>query len=166
MVATTWPKIMIELLNQLKIDFPDLTFKAGEVFSWSSKDHTVFYVKNASDDNNPIWSLLHEVGHGLLEHQTYATDFELVHLEAAAWEKATALGKSYGHQVDQEHIQDCLDTYRDWLHQRSACPNCLATSLQSNMTTYCCYNCNASWRVTRSRICRPYRRLQKQTTRP
>ena len=157
---------MNQLLTKLRIDFPSLKFKAGEVFSWSPKDQTVTYVRSAPDGSNPIWSLLHEVGHALLEHQTYASDFELVRLEAAAWDKAITLGQNYGHQINMEHIQDCLDTYRDWLHQRSACPTCITTSLQRSMTVYCCYNCNTEWRVTRSRICRPYRRLQKQTTRP
>lgn len=157
---------MDKLLTKLKNDFPGLVFAPGEIFSWSSKDQTVIYAQETSESSTPTWSLLHEVGHALLEHQSYASDFELVKLEAAAWEKATILAQDYGIIIDPEHIQDCLDTYRDWLHQRSACPTCKTTSLQRNMTIYCCYNCNTEWRVSRTRVCRPYRRLHTETARP
>lgn len=151
---------MEHLLNKLQRDFPALGFRVGETFSWSPKDQTVIYVAEPAEDTQATWSLLHEVGHGLLEHQTYATDFELVRLEAAAWEKARLVAKRYDISIDDDHIQDCLDTYRDWLHLRSTCPTCRTTSLQRSMTIYSCYNCNAEWRVSRSRLCRPYRRLQ------
>jgi hypothetical protein len=149
-----------KLLSKLQNDHPQLNFRSGELFSWSPKDQTVIYPTDVNQEANPVWSLLHEVGHGLLGHHSYSTDFELVKLEAAAWQRATQLASHYGYQIDGEHIQDCLDTYRDWLHQRSTCPKCLTTCLQRNMTTYCCYNCNAQWRVSRAKICRPYRRLQ------
>lgn len=154
---------MNQLLIKLRADFPTLSFRPGETFTWSPKDRAVVYVEEPVQAAHPTWSLLHEVGHALLEHQTYATDFELLRLEAAAWEKANVLAVKYGVQIDPDHIQDCLDTYRDWLHQRSTCPNCLTTSLQRSTTIYCCYNCDAEWRVSRSRLCRPYRRLQMQT---
>lgn len=147
------------LLAKLRSDFPQLQFGAGDVFSWSPKERRVIYAADVNDEAQPIWSLLHEVGHALLNHHSYKTDFELVRLEAAAWDKATQLAERYNHKIDPEHIQDCLDTYRDWLHQRSTCPRCQTTSLQGNHTTYYCYNCNATWKVTRAKICRPYRRL-------
>lgn len=154
---------MDKLLSKLQRDFPAINFRAGEAFTWSPKDTTVVFVDEPINDTQAKWSLLHEVGHGLLEHQTYATDFELVRLEAAAWERAVTLARTYKIKIDQDHIQDCLDTYRDWLHQRSACPTCRTTCLQRSMTIYSCYNCNTEWRVSRSRLCRPYRRLQIET---
>lgn len=157
---------MDKLLKTLRKDFPKVSFAPGETFSWSSRTQTINFPANAGTSITAIWSLLHELGHALLEHKTYQTDFELVKLEAAAWDKAAQLGKKYGHAIDVDHIQDCLDTYRDWLHQRSTCPRCLVTSLQRNMNTYCCYNCNTQWRVSRSKLCRPYRLLQKETATP
>ncbi len=154
---------MEKLLNTLQKDFPQVSFAAGETFSWSSRKQTVHYPHKLEDATKAVWSLLHEMGHALLGHTTYQSDFELVKLEAAAWDKAAKLGKKYGHSIDADHIQDCLDTYRDWLHQRSACPKCTITSLQRDMHTYCCYNCNTQWRVSRSKLCRPYRLLQKET---
>lgn len=154
---------MDELLARLQTDFPKIGFAASDIFSWSSRKQTVNYAVAPTDPVHAIWSLLHEMGHALLKHTTYQTDFELVKLEAAAWDKAARLGKKYGHVIDGDHIQDCIDTYRDWLHQRSTCPRCTITSLQKDMHTYCCYNCNTEWRVSRTRLCRPYRLLQKET---
>jgi hypothetical protein len=154
---------MEKLLATLKKDFPRLSFAPAEVFSWSSRKQTVNYALSPADPTQAVWSLLHEMGHALLGHTTYQTDFELVKLEAAAWDKAAALGQQYGHLIDIDHIQDCLDTYRDWLHQRSTCPTCTITSLQKDQHTYSCYNCGTEWHVSRSKLCRPYRLLQKET---
>ncbi|MEI7682934.1 MAG: hypothetical protein WCJ24_01380 [Candidatus Saccharibacteria bacterium] len=154
---------MDKLLKTLRKDFPKVIFATGETFSWSSRKQTVSFPALPADSTQSIWSLLHEMGHAMLGHTTYQSDFELVKLEAAAWNKAAQLGQKYGHSIDIDHIQDCLDTYRDWLHQRSACPKCTITSLQKDLHTYCCYNCNTQWRVSRSKLCRPYRLLQKET---
>lgn len=154
---------MQTLLKQLKRDFPQFRFAKGDTFSWSSRKKEIHYPAIPPDPAHAPWSLLHELGHALLGHTTYQTDFELLKLEAAAWARAADLGTKYGHEIDPDHIQDCLDTYRDWLHQRSACPSCGITSLQRDQHTYCCYNCNTQWRVSRTRLCRPYRLLQKET---
>ena len=154
---------MEKLLASLRRDFPDLAFAPSDIFSWSSRKQTVNYAKVPADPVHAVWSLLHEMGHALLNHTTYQTDFELVKMEAAAWDRAAALGKKYSHIIDVDHIQDCLDTYRDWLYQRSKCPRCTVTSLQKDMHTYSCYNCDTEWRVSRSKLCRPYRLLQKET---
>jgi len=112
--------------------------------------------------DSPIseWALLHEVGHALLEHHNYRSDLELISLESQAWDKAKVLGKKYGQQIDPDHIEDCMDTYRDWLHQRSACPVCDTRSLQQDARHYKCFNCGQVWTVTSSRFCRPYRRKE------
>lgn len=152
---------MQKLLQSVKAAYPALEFIQGDAFSWSPKDRTVTYAHRGSDETPAEWSLLHELAHALLDHQTYETDFELLLLEATAWHKAKALGVEYDIAIDEEHIQDCLDTYRDWLYQRSCCPSCTNTSLQQDAVTYKCFNCGASWTVTSSRFCRPYRLSSK-----
>lgn len=146
---------METLLNTLKQDFPRLTFKAADDFYWSPQEQSVYYT-NAKRQSD-VWSLLHEASHGILNHQTFITDFELLQLELAAWKKAEELAIRYNMILDINHVEDCLDTYRDWLHKRSLCPSCGVKSLQENASTYRCLNCDTAWRVSANRHCRPYR---------
>jgi hypothetical protein len=154
---------MEKVLRRLKKAFPNLDFEAGSRFTWSPKTNQIIYKKDSlATDNIAIWSLLHEVGHALLGHNNYQSDFELLALEVAAWQKAQLLAADYDNKIDEDHIQDCLDTYRDWLYQRSTCPTCTSCSLQIDSKTYCCFNCGGTWRVSASRLCRPYRIKQKE----
>lgn len=156
---------MQKLLDSLQSAFPSLRFTPGATFYWSPESREVFY-KATPADTNQTWSLLHETGHGLLEHQTYQTDVELLKMEVAAWDKARELAAQFGISIDEEHIEDCLDTYRDWLHARSICPSCTTKCLQqSDMHSYKCHNCHTVWKVTPSRFCRAYRSV-KNTAQP
>lgn len=156
MAATSWRKnIMDQLVNKLSKSLPGVSFVAGSSFYWSPKNLQIHYIND--DDENNIWALLHEASHAILDHTSYNSDFELLHLEVAAWEEAKDLAKKFKIKIDEEHIQDCLDTYRDWLHQRSTCPTCSTVSFQSSVNEYRCHNCYTTWRVSNSRFCRPYR---------
>ncbi|MFI5270809.1 MAG: hypothetical protein ACHQT9_02070 [Candidatus Saccharimonadales bacterium] len=149
---------MHTLITELKKEYPDLKFTASKQFYWSPESEDIFYKSNAKGIE-AAWSLLHETGHALLKHKSYKTDFELIRLEVAAWEKAKQLATQFDVQIDENHIQDCLDTYRDWLYKRSICPNCTTKSMQQgDFVHYRCFNCHTSWRVTASRFCRAYRR--------
>jgi hypothetical protein len=152
---------MEKIIKHLRDRFPTLEYKEGTTFYWSPKTNQVFYSKK-SDEPTSIWSLLHETSHALLGHTTYKTDFELLRLEVAAWEKAKQLSGELGIVIDESHIQDCLDTYRDWLYARSICPYCNNKSLQqSDLRHYQCFNCHAVWNVTPSRFCRAYRSTKR-----
>ncbi len=146
---------MEKVLDKLGSDFPELIFSPAKEFYWSPQDKTVYYA--VSTQLSDSWTLLHEASHGLLNHQTYTSDFELLRLEIAAWEKAKQLAKKYRIAIDTDHIEDCLDTYRDWLHKRSLCPTCGVKSLQKDERTYGCLNCDTIWHVSNNRFCRPYR---------
>lgn len=149
---------MDELVTTLQAQFPSLSFMAGSQFSWSPETGEILYKANAKG-RRATWSLLHETGHALLKHVSYKADLELLRLEIAAWERARGLARDLGVTINENHIQDCLDTYRDWLHKRSICPNCTTKSLQQgDFVHYRCFNCHTVWRVTASRFCRAYRR--------
>lgn len=153
---------MHKLLLVLQNDFPELVFRSGEVFCWSPHEQVIVYKQDA-DDQAATWALLHEVGHALLDHRHYDSDLQLIELESQAWARAREIGATYHYQIDPDHIEDCMDTYRDWLHQRSACPVCDTRSLQQDARHYRCFNCGQIWAVTASRFCRPYRRKETQT---
>lgn len=146
-----------ELVDILQADYATVSFVDTGQFAWHAGNRHVSY-KDTGADPRGCWALLHELGHALLEHTDYATDIELLQIEVAAWEQAHVLAKSYGIEIDEEYVQDALDSYRDWLHLRSTCPTCHVRSLQQTAKTYACHNCGTQWHVTRSRLCRSYRR--------
>lgn len=138
------------LLPRVTADFPDITFAAGELFSWSPSQQTVFY---STEDPENVALLLHELSHGLLDHRRYSKDVELLAMETAAWDKARELAQKYEVQIEDDAIEAHLDTYRDWLHARSTCPNCEASGYQSGKNTYDCVACGHQWRVNEARLC-------------
>lgn len=138
------------LISKLRDDHPGILFAAGTEFRWDPLERTV-YVDVNSDDAP---ALLHETAHGLLEHNNYRRDLELLRLEREAWSYAkTVLAPKYTVEVSDDTIQDALDTYRDWLHARSNCPDCAATGYQSAPTEYTCPSCHTTWLVNDARSC-------------
>lgn len=145
------------LVDKLKKSYPEIKFSPSDSFYWSPETTEVFYKEKAHGKLSE-WSLLHEVGHGLLKHSHYEADFMLLRLELEAWQKAKEIASTFDISIDDDHIEDCLDTYRDWLYKRSICPECSNKSLQqSDFKHYYCFNCHMRWRVTTSRFCRTYR---------
>ena len=158
---------MNALLQKLGDDYPQLQFVAGSSFYWSPETGEVFYDTSRSSDETGRWSLLHETSHALLGHTSYKTDIELLHLEVAAWEHAGRIAGEYDIRIEDDYIQDCLDTYRDWLYRRSLCPDCGTQCLQTDESShYRCFNCRARWHVSPSRFCRAYRRAEQKQSAP
>jgi Zn-dependent peptidase ImmA (M78 family) len=147
-----------KLLEKLSNHCGDsLTFSPSSSYYWSPKDRVVFYQENDESEIG-LWTLLHEACHGLLNHKSYQSDFELVLLEVEAWERAEQLAKTLDLVIDSDHVQDCLDSYRDWQYKRSLCPRCDLGGIQINASSYKCMFCNDTWHVSAARFCRPYRR--------
>ncbi|HEU4830587.1 MAG TPA: hypothetical protein VFS65_00235 [Candidatus Saccharimonadales bacterium] len=136
-------------LSQLKINYPQFTFKESEHFSWSPSDNTIYYRETTDKDNY----LLHELSHALLGHAQYSRDIQLLAMEREAWDNAYLLAKKHGVILSDEVVESTLDSYREWLHARSTCPACSATGLQTKTATYTCPACHHSWRVNEARIC-------------
>lgn len=146
---------MEKLILKIKADHPGLVFATGTSHCWSPEHGKISYDQKMG--NHSVDGLLHELGHARLGHEHYTNDIELLQKEVDAWEEALRLAQLYDVTIDENHLQDCLDTYRDWLHKRSRCPKCKNTGLQESEHQYTCLNCEHSWRVTTSRFCRPYR---------
>jgi hypothetical protein len=148
-------KNVLELVRSL---LPNAVIKEAKSFYWSPDANTIAFSSEKLKTAAGQWSLLHEAAHAYLEHTVYKNDFELLKMEVAAWEEAKIFSLKIKIKIDEDHIQDCLDTYRDWLHRRSTCPTCGNAGLQQTRRTYHCHNCLTKWEVTHSRFCRPYRR--------
>ncbi|MBR3328976.1 hypothetical protein IKG29_00385 [Candidatus Saccharibacteria bacterium] len=126
-----------EFLNQLKTDYPELKFREGRKFAFRPPKTIVL------GPLEPFSELLtlHEVSHALLGHKDFRTDVERLKMESNAWEKAKELAERYNIEVDEDMIQNELDTYRDWLHRKSRCPVCGLTRFQTYDKKYHCPRC-------------------------
>lgn len=147
---------MQEIINNLKnhakknIDAP-IFFQKSNTFFWNPNNHTIYY--DPSIDNAASY-LIHEYSHALMSHTTYRKDIELLHMESSAWQKAEDLMQQTGVKIDNEIVQSCLDSYRDWLHERSICPECSCNGVQQNKTQYICVSCLSEWKVNPAKTCR------------
>ena len=125
------------LLSILKEDYPNFKFKTGRKFLFRPPNTIVVGPEETGDD----LLLLHEVSHAVLKHHDFDADVSRLKMEAEAWDKAKELAGKYGVGINEELIQDELDTYRDWLHQKSRCPKCGLTRFQTPDGAYHCPRC-------------------------
>jgi len=138
-------------LNQIIQDFPQFSFVTADAFRWSAETQTIHYDPTAPDIQS---FLLHELGHAILQHESYAKDIDLLRLERDAWQYATSqLAPRYSGTIDTDLIEDNLDTYREWLHARSLCPDCHMTGIQTNTGHYRCVACGSRWKANEARNC-------------
>lgn len=151
MDATTMAKIS-SFVAKLKTDFPTVSLEASDDFYWAPSTRTVYF-----NPDSPLTSratLLHEMAHALLDHRHFERDIDLLKIERDAWEYARdTLGPRYDITIKEGTIEDMVDTYREWLHARSKCPQCAMTGIQTKGPTYHCLGCDYSWRVNDARRC-------------
>lgn len=152
-MAVTTMQSPNSLLKRILRDNAAYGFILGDDFIWSPDTHTITY--RAPQTEADIWTLLHELAHAKLDHSQYTFDIELIQYEVAAWEYARGtLAPILGVVIQENHIEEHLDTYRYWLHERSMCPACKQNGLQETKNTYSCLNCKCLWRVNEARMCR------------
>lgn len=133
------------LVDKLSADYPQFHFTEDTTSRWSHDSATVFY--NPSEPNAD-WTLLHELAHACLNHTGYIRDIALLQMERDAWEYAKAtLAPRYEIDIDEDFIEDHLDTYRDWLHAKSTCPTCTLTGMEIAKHHYRCLGCGQAWRT-------------------
>jgi len=146
-----------KLLTQLQVDYPQFHFAIGSSDRWDSNG-TVYYTAETSRP-----ALLHELAHALLGHSTYQLDIELLRMERSAWDHAQhTLAPHYGVTMTNDDVQDALDTYRYWLHNRSLYPDCHLSGLQQSDGDYRCVGCSLTWRANAAKTCALRRFKQPQ----
>jgi uncharacterized protein YgbK (DUF1537 family) len=165
MVATTMVKIT-SLIRKLEASYsqPNLSeariiFQTGNAFHWNHLEHTLTY-----DPMHPHAAqyIFHELAHATLGHQGYTNSVQLLEMERDAWQHASQLAHGYGVTIEDDVVQESLDSYRDWLHQRSLCPHCAATGVESAMFRYTCLACGHSWLSNEARNCALRRRSKNK----
>lgn len=128
----------VSFFETLIEDFPDYRFIIGKKFAFRPPRTVVI------GPSEPFSQLLtlHEVGHAVCGHKDFKMDIMRLKMENQAWEEARKLARVYQIEVNEDLIQDELDTYRDWLHQKSRCPNCGLTRFQTSDGQYHCPRCD------------------------
>ncbi len=132
--------------------------QAGGVFSFNARTQTITYIPEELSREEGKLALLHEIAHMKLGHFTYKYDIELLDLEHEAWEETRRLAKDYGLNIDEDHIEECLKSYDQWLSKRASCPRCGTYSLQRSDNTFGCFVCDCYWEVNE----RKDRRVRKK----
>ena len=123
--------------ERLASDFPEFRFIMGRKFAFRPTKTIVIGPK----EDGCYALVLHELGHAICKHKNFALDVERLKMESQAWEKAKEIATQYGLEVNEDLVQDELDTYRDWLHQKSRCPGCGLTRFQTPDGAYHCPRC-------------------------
>lgn len=141
------------LINELRVRYPNIGFTENRTFMWSPTENIIYFDPERIATATGSWSLLHELGHALARHTRFETDLDLIKLERQAWRFAKQVASSLKIVIDDNHIQDCIDSYRDWLHARSRCPECSQINPQSAALQYECFNCRTKWKVSASQLC-------------
>jgi hypothetical protein len=159
-VVMSMAKTSLPDLTTIAADFPGVKFEPHHQFYWSASKSTVFYNADELDNHAGMSHLLHELGHALCDHQVFTSGIGLVRLEAEAWDKAAELAKKYDTTISERLKDYCMNSYRDWLHLRSKCPECGAHGAETDQNKYKCFNCFTSWRVPCDQRKRNYRRLE------
>lgn len=163
MAATTMPSIS-SLTKRLSADYPAIRLEQQPYFRWSDANNTISYTPSHPE---AAAHLLHEYGHANLKHSEYTRDIELLRMEQEAWSYAASeLATRYAVSIEDAVVQDALDTYREWIHSRSACPSCHATGVQKNKDLYHCLACGQKWQVNEARTCGLRRRATPKTKDP
>lgn len=129
---------MQDFLKKIKSAYPEFVFKPGKRFLFRPKN-TIFYDEDAEYFE---LLLLHELGHALLGHYDFATGLSRLKMECAAWDKARSLAEQFDVDVYEDVIQDKIETYREWLHDRLICPDCGLIRLETKDQNFICPRCN------------------------
>lgn len=137
-----------DLLARLVDRFPEVNFIEGADFKWEPSSKTIFWASSEHFEAQ----ILHEIGHFLAGHFDFKMDIDLLKMELEAWEKAKIIAREYGVRISQNLIEDHLDTYRDWLHRRSLCPNCQINGFQMKNCDYRCPACESEWRANSAKF--------------
>ena len=132
----------LAFLETLKTYFPNFSFKPGRKFLFRPKK-SIFYLE---DNENFRLLLLHELSHALLGHFSYETSLERIKIERDAWGKTRSLCKTYGVPFSEEFAETELNSYRDWLHQKTLCKTCGLTCLEINSESLYCPFCQKTYK--------------------
>lgn len=135
------PKKYEPFITQLASDYPNFRFRIGKKFAFCPPN-TIFF---GPPQPNYALQTLHELAHGLCGHKDWSNSVSRIKIEREAWERARGLFKTYQKLSpdpwDEDFVENSLDTYRDWLHQKTLCKTCGLTRFQDDSGAFHCPHC-------------------------
>lgn len=128
------------VLQKIRGDFPNFRFEAGGKFKFRPPRTIVF--DTSLEGRTGLILMMHELGHAILGHRNFKTEIGRLKMEVMAWEKARELALKYEVKFDEKLMERELDSYREWLHQKSRCPICGLTRFQTPDALWHCPYCD------------------------
>lgn len=151
MASTSMPKSSLKigvkvalnsLVSRLQRDYPEFHFVYGKRFSFRPPKTIVI---GPDEGKNTPLLVFHELGHAISGEYSYALSIERLKIESLAWQEGKKAYQNYQDLAlpawDDSFVEDNLDTYRNWLHQKSKCPSCGLTRYQDANQKWCCPYC-------------------------
>ncbi len=132
----------LDFLKDLISAYPEFTFRPGKKFSFRPPK-SIHYLE---DNDNFRFLLLHELAHALLGHFSFSTSLERLKIERDAWEKTRSLCAEYKIPFDESLAEAELNTYRDWVHQKTLCKCCGLSCLELNSESLYCPFCQKTYK--------------------
>lgn len=132
----------LAFLDSLKKTYPEFTFHPGRKFLFRPQK-SIYYLE--ADENFRLL-LLHELAHALLGHFSYQKSLERLQIERDAWEKTRQLCKIHNVTFDEDVAEAELNTYRDWVHQKTLCKTCGLTCLEVSSESLYCPFCQKTYK--------------------
>lgn len=163
MDALNMPKTISRDYIKIIYNFSEYKFVDSREFYWSAIDKTIHFDSRRMGSEEGLYKLIHEIGHAESQHKNFTSGIRLLSLETEAWDKAKDIASTFGLSIPEEFIEHSLDSYRDWLHKRSTCPQCSSIGVESGENEYRCFNCKQKWVVSGDQRSRCYRQKSTQT---
>ena len=132
----------LSFLDTIKHAYPTFSFRPGPKFLFRPPK-SIYYQE--MDDNYRLL-LLHELSHALLGHFSYEKSLERLQIERDAWEKTRELCEKHSVAFDESVAESELDTYRDWVHQKTLCKTCGLTCLEVSPESLYCPFCQKTFK--------------------
>lgn len=128
--------------------YPEQRFLPSGYFAYDASEDVINYDPGQLGRTDGKLALLHEISHALLGHFHYRFDFELFAMEMDAWNMTKALARKHKVKINQSYIDECMDSYDQWLTKRGTCPKCNEFNIQNQPNRFCCHRCQTAWKVS------------------
>ena len=135
----------LTFLETIKEAYPEFSFRPGSKFLFRPPK-SIRYIE--SDDNFRLL-LLHELSHALLGHFSFDRSLERLQIERDAWSKTRELCLFHSVPFDEEFAEAELNTYRDWVHQKTLCKRCGLSCLEVSSESLYCPFCQKYYKKSR-----------------